>query len=246
MRKNSTTYSLEELKTAIKENATMAATIRKLNLSVTTTNYRTIGKYIKNNNIDISHWLGHSFSKGKSYVTKNSLTLKEILVENSNFSRGRMKKILLKEGLLKNICYICEINEWMGKKLVLHIDHINGINNDNRLENLRLLCPNCHSQTETYAGRNIKKKNKEIYKCAVCEEEKQTKYSTYCRKCIPKRMKINWPSKEELEKLVWQMTIVKIAVQLGVSDRAVHKKCRDLNIEKPNQGYWLLKKNKTN
>lgn len=71
-------------------------------------------------------------------------------------SRTNLKKRLLEAGLLENRCGICRLSEWQGKPLSIQIDHINGIRNDNRLENLRMLCPNCHSQTETFASRNWK------------------------------------------------------------------------------------------
>ena len=80
----------------------------------------------------------------------------EILVEDSpHKDTTSLKKRLIKEGLLENRCSVCGINDkWNGNPLVLHLDHINGKNNDNRLHNLRMLCPNCHSQTGTYCGRN--------------------------------------------------------------------------------------------
>jgi hypothetical protein len=69
--------------------------------------------------------------------------------------RGTIKKRLLREGILEEVCVICGIGpEWQGKPLVLRLDHINGVSDDYRIENLRLLCPNCDSQTDTYCGRN--------------------------------------------------------------------------------------------
>ena len=65
-----------------------------------------------------------------------------------------LKKRILRAGLLKNECYICGLKEWLNKPIVLQLDHINGNNKDNRIENLRLLCPNCHSQTSTWCGKN--------------------------------------------------------------------------------------------
>lgn len=80
-----------------------------------------------------------------------------MLVENSKTNRGSLKKRLIKAGLLKTECYECKLGTvWNGKNLVLVIDHINGVHNDNRIENLRLLCPNCNSQTETFSGKNKK------------------------------------------------------------------------------------------
>lgn len=82
--------------------------------------------------------------------------LDEILVENSTYANiSRLKIRLINEGRLEYKCACCgNIGEWQGQKLTLQLDHINGKNNDHRIENLRLLCPNCHSITETYAGKN--------------------------------------------------------------------------------------------
>jgi hypothetical protein len=72
-------------------------------------------------------------------------------------SRYNIKHRLIRAGLLENRCQECNLTEWRGKPLMAHIDHINGIKDDHRLENLRMLCPNCHSQTETYGGRNARR-----------------------------------------------------------------------------------------
>lgn len=96
------------------------------------------------------------------------LPLNQVLVEDSTYGRGKLKERLLYKGLLKNQCYECgQLPEWQGKKLVLVIDHINGVNNDHRLGNLRILCPNCNSQTNTFAGRNAKR-GKKLYFCSLC------------------------------------------------------------------------------
>jgi HNH endonuclease len=70
-------------------------------------------------------------------------------------SRCTIKRRLLLAGMLRNECDICGLSEWRGEPLSIQIDHINGIRDDHRLENLRMLCPNCHSQTKTFAGRNV-------------------------------------------------------------------------------------------
>ena len=69
-------------------------------------------------------------------------------------TRAAVRKVILKENLIEYKCGICKIDSWNDQKLSLHLDHINGKNGDHRLENLRWLCPNCHSQTSTYVGRN--------------------------------------------------------------------------------------------
>lgn len=80
----------------------------------------------------------------------------EILVENSKYlSISSLKKRLVREGLMQYACTECGLGDtWNGKPITLQLDHINGVHNDHRLTNLRFLCPNCHSQTESYAGRN--------------------------------------------------------------------------------------------
>lgn len=90
----------------------------------------------------------------KSYQAKYSLD--EILVENSSYANiARLKARLISEKRLEYKCAICgNTGEWFGKILTLQLDHINGKNNDHRIENLRFLCPNCHSQTDTYSGKN--------------------------------------------------------------------------------------------
>lgn len=111
--------------------------------------------------------LGLSFSdfKGKSAIStlQNKRVNPELLLkENSNHNRTVLRRYILENKLIPYRCAICGTIEWQGKTLSLELDHINGINNDNRLENLRFLCPNCHSQTTTYGSRN-QQKNESCY-----------------------------------------------------------------------------------
>lgn len=101
--------------------------------------------------------LDYSIFKGKSYLANkkpDKISEQDILRENCKHQRTVLRRYVIKNNLIPYKCAICGCTEWQGKTLSLELDHINGINNDNRLENLRFLCPNCHSQTSTYGSRN--------------------------------------------------------------------------------------------
>jgi 5-methylcytosine-specific restriction endonuclease McrA len=80
------------------------------------------------------------------------------LLASSRRTRAHVKARLLHAGVLKNECSNCGLTNWLGNHITMHLDHINGVRDDHRLENLRMLCPNCHSQTPTYGGRNLRRK----------------------------------------------------------------------------------------
>lgn len=90
-----------------------------------------------------------NWAKGKT-LTPNEL----IFTENSTYANEMVKQRIVKDNLLVYKCVKCNLDSWQSETIVLDLDHINGNNRDNRLENLRYLCPNCHSQTDTYKGRN--------------------------------------------------------------------------------------------
>ena len=83
--------------------------------------------------------------------------IEEILVENSTYQSYKLKKRLIAEGIKKSVCESCGQSEWLEQPIPLELHHINGNNSDNRLENLRLLCPNCHALTDSYRGKNKRK-----------------------------------------------------------------------------------------
>jgi len=138
-----------------------AAVLKKLNLKHTiNSNIKWIDKKIVELKINTTHWTGQAHLRGKTHNWSKKTPLKEIMIKNSQYTNTHnLKRRLIKKGLLKNICAECGINMWKNKPLSLHLDHMNGERTDNRLKNLRLLCPNCHSQTETYCGKNKGKQN---------------------------------------------------------------------------------------
>lgn len=156
--------------------------------------------YVKELGLDTSHiklWGSLQFYEHKI------LPLEQILVKESKYLGGgaHLKRRLISNNVLKNECYICGLTNWQDQPITLQIDHINGVNNDNRIENLRILCPNCHSQTPTFTGR--KNKGKGINN-GTCKCGKVLKYrSKSCKSCLVKDSQTRqWPEDEELFSLV--------------------------------------------
>ena len=113
-------------------------------------NFRTAKRHIKEMDLSTNH-----FRRGKGGIV-SPYTFNQIFCENSIVHRSTAKAWILRENLINYSCAICHNGgEWRGEELGLRLDHINGVNNDNRLENLRFLCPNCDSQTPTYCGKNF-------------------------------------------------------------------------------------------
>lgn len=240
---NRYSYTEQELREAVKDSHSFRQTLLKLDLSGEGAGYKTVKRLIKILNIDTNHWLGQGWSKGLKLI-KPGISLEEILIENSTFTcMSQLKKKLIKNNVLTETCQECNIIEWRGQKLSLHIDHINGVNNDNRIENLRLLCPNCHSLTPTYCGKNIKSRKinseqKKVFvgtKIEIVAEPVNcidncgrltTRKSKRCRNCSAKLYqpkKIQWPSIDWLEKQLKIRSCLSLAKELGVSDNSIRK-----------------------
>ena len=156
--------------------------------------------------------------------------LDEILIENSKYtSRTSLKKRLIKEGILKYECVKCKNSgEWEGESLSLQLEHKNGVNNDNRIENLEFLCPNCHSQSKTFSGKNKKSVKKNNIKINYCKcGAKIYKTSEMCIKCRNKFVAIknrkikNRPNKEILLNEVNELGYRKIGIKYNVSDNTI-------------------------
>lgn len=117
------------------------------------TNYQIIWDIVSKYNLDVSHWKGAGF--------RENVELKPIsywLTDNcpTKISSWKLRNRLFKSGLKQKKCEGCGISEWMGKPAPLELDHVNGHRIDNRLSNLKILCPNCHAQTPTYKSKNRK------------------------------------------------------------------------------------------
>lgn len=224
------TWSDQQLIEAVTNSNTYADVSRKLGLTNYGANSHTIKKYIERLNLDTSHFLTRNEQLKLAREEKVTLTFEEIFAIN-DLDRKFIKNKILKENLLPYICSNCNISTWKDLPLSLHLDHINGIPNDNRLENLRFLCPNCHSQTETYCGKNISQTivNHSCIDCGI----KMHKDSKRCVKCASKRRKtkIKWGSIEELAELVKELGYMGAGRKLGVSDNSIRKFLKKNNIK---------------
>lgn len=147
-------YSLEQVKNAISSSYSICEVLSKLGLKPCGGNYSTFRNLVAIHSLDVTHFTGQGHSKGKILGPKRPL--EEYLNNKHSIQSYKLKNRLLREGLLERKCSFCNLSTWLGKEIPLELDHINGINKDNTLTNLRLLCPNCHTLTPTYRGKNIK------------------------------------------------------------------------------------------
>lgn len=143
----------------------------------------------------------------------------DVFCENSTYLRQNLKDRIIKNNLIEYVCSECKLDgEWNGKPISLQLEHKNGVNNDNRLDNLTFLCPNCHSQTESYGGKSKKKH----YYC-VCGNE-MIKGSKLCMMCNSKsQRKAERPDKETLIKEIEELGYTGTGRKYGVSDNTIRK-----------------------
>lgn len=150
-------YSDEVLTSIVADSFSLAEVLRKLDLRPAGGNYAVLKQRIKELDLDTSHFTGKLWLKGKKNPHTRYRALEEILVVDSTYvSTNNLRKRLIAEGIFEHRCLSCGLAEWLEHPIPLEIDHINGDRRDNRLENLRLLCPNCHALTTTYRGKNKK------------------------------------------------------------------------------------------
>jgi hypothetical protein len=191
--------------------------------------HKDIVKFIEDNSIDTSHF---------EIIKKPSIA--DHLVKNSTgINSKRIKQYLFKNKIVVNECAVCKLQPlWNGKPLTLQLDHINGDHYDNRIENLRLICPNCHSQTDTYTGRNVKKYEDKV--CQDCKKQiKKDSTTERCAECIAKRKSLcsvcevnkrvgNWSKCKEClskEKVVKLCKVCKEEITRSSNKTEYHKKC---------------------
>lgn len=147
-------YTKELLEENIKNCYSFAELARRLGLKPEGSNPKTLKKKLIEFNVDFSHFTGQGWNRPEHpKFGCYALPLESILTTDSKMSSYNIKKRLFNNNIKKKQCEICGITEWNGKEITFQLHHINGNNEDNRLENLQILCPNCHSQTDNFCKR---------------------------------------------------------------------------------------------
>lgn len=231
-------FSKEELQQIVESSSSIKEVIDKLGYATHSgSNNNTVKSRLEKYNIDISHF---TIKKG---IERNE---ENIFIKDSTASQATLRRWYVKGGYTPYVCSICGQEPiWQGKELTLILDHINGYNHDDRLENLRWVCPNCNQQLETTNGKNKLNRNhisskgassdnteKIKYYCKKCNKEiSKNSNSGLCFECSSKLKRVcERPSREELKKLIRTTPFTKIGEQYGVSDKAITKWCISENL----------------
>lgn len=144
----------EEFEFAAKNSKSIAGMCRVLGLKPSGGNYRILYNAIEMYKIDVSHFTGQGWNVNLEFKPFEAKPIEEILIENSSYQSYKLKRRLIEEGLKLHVCESCGQTTWLERPIPLELHHVNGDNKDNRIKNLRLLCPNCHAMTESYRGKN--------------------------------------------------------------------------------------------
>jgi 5-methylcytosine-specific restriction endonuclease McrA len=149
------------LREAVAQAKSVAGALRLLGLQAVGGNYKTVHRAISELGLDTSHWTGQGHRKGARIPMVPAQPLSKLLVAQSHYKTSKLRLRLLREQVFPHKCCECGLTEWRGGPIPLELDHRDGDHTNNLLENLRLLCPNCHALTDTYRGRNKGRKFRE-------------------------------------------------------------------------------------
>jgi transposase-like protein len=237
-------FTESQLREAIASSRSYSEALRKVHLRAAGGNHRTIKKYAALWGISTEHFDQDAIRRESLYRPPTPLA--ELLVEHSTYHRGHLKRRLFAEGVKQARCELCGQDEmWRGQPMALILDHINGVPDDNRLENLRIVCPNCAATLDTHCGRKNRQARVERT-CPRCERQfvpadaRQRYCSGYCgvrwdRHGIPRpgaRKVAERPPYEQLIAEVAATSWRAVGRKYGVSDNAIRKWVREYERER--------------
>jgi hypothetical protein len=229
-------YTEEEARAAIAASLSWAEALRRLGMCLSGNAWRILKRYATDVwEIPTEHFDPYAGLRGHAFT---SPPLDTVLVERSTYSRGSLKRRLLAEGLLDRRCSLCGQDEhWNGRVMALILDHINGVRDDNRLENLRIVCPNCAATLETHCGSSARTLPTSRL-CEFCGEAFRPKYRRhrFCSRACgqrfpgtrrndphPERRKVDRPPYEQLLAEIEATSYLAVGRRYGVSDNAIRK-----------------------
>jgi hypothetical protein len=236
-------YSEQDLREAVAGSFSWAEALRRLGYCPTGGNWKTLKKRVAELGISTGHF--DPYRASRESARGRRMHLDELLIEGSTYNRSRLKERLYEAGLKQRQCELCGQGEdWKGRRIALIIDHVNGVHDDNRLENLRIICPNCAAGLETHCGR----KNRievEPRDCLHCGNDFTPKYASqrYCSLACgtrrkrtpavsrPKARTVERPPHAQLLREVRELGYVAAGRKYGVSDNAIRKWLRQYERE---------------
>ena len=236
------TIEKEKLQEILTNSKTYGQVLKYFGLKNHGSNPETLKNRIKRDDLNAKHLEGFRFgggwNKGCIGVTQKKWTLERALSElfiktEKEHIINQVKKSIKEFNLIPYKCSECNLETiWNNKPITLEIDHIDGDSQNHQLSNLRWICPNCHSQTDTFRGRNPKRlmnlptAPKTFCKCG----NEIYKQSTRCGQCQP--TKIQWPNINQMNEILKMnnFNLSKVGKTLGVSDNAIRKHCKKFNI----------------
>lgn len=235
---------------AVKQSTSIRNLLLNIGLKGAGANYDLAKQRIKKLMLDTSHFTGQGHLKGKTHGWAKKIPLELILIDGVSYGTDKLRKRLIREGIFENKCNRCHGTEWLGVQIPLELEHKNGVVTDNRLENLEILCPNCHALTSTYRGRNIGRvmefgRHKALKKpCRKRREGSIPSMTTtnvrtcrcgmkiggrsksgLCKRCVGIGVgrKVDRPSLDVLKDEISKLGFCGVGRKYGVSDNAIRK-----------------------